>query len=298
MAAVFDHTCWRAIQVDHPADWELAVASGFGQPGVCVFGDRFSQRLSLQWKPLTYVPELEHILDGFRQKAQDPKSLLPLDSAPPPWLGLLRKTQRGWVAQAGRFFEHNRLLVEATVVWPGRRDENLERTILQSIDTVDTTAPTRPWRAMGLDLWIDSRMDLRSSNNQVGRVRWEFAGPQRRGPVLTVERLALPKYWLDKPLHDWLVGEMLPGHRILHQGVLDYNGHRGHRLVSAGKVSMLSSWRGIHLLRVDAAWSCQREERVYRVSYSELSRQEDLALPEHFRLRCCQPSPAVVVLKA
>jgi len=111
--------------------------------------------------------------------------------------------------------------------------------------------------------------------------------------VLTVERLAMPEYWLDKPLRDWLLDQLKPGESVVRQGVVDHNGHRCERLLSARKIGWVSSCRGIRRLRCDLAWTCPQENRVYRVSHSAPSDGEGLELPGTFSLRCCRPAPAV-----
>lgn len=268
--------------------------SGFGEPGTIIFADRFSHRLQLKWKPLTYVPHLEHVLDEFRRTVEDPSTLIPLDS-PLPWQGLVRKAPKGWVTHAGRYFEDTRLLVEATLTWPARRDENLERNILKTIDTVDASGPTRPWRAMGLDLQVDSRLDLRGTSNKVGKISWEFAAGMAKWPLLTVQRLALPQYWLKDTMREWLKTELPKGHKPLHQNNLLMNRHPAERLVSAAGAGPIAHLRDLRMLHVDVGWLCPVEERVYRVSYLTRSTQDDLELPELLSVRCCHDRPVLEV---
>ena len=293
MAVELDRTCWRGMEIGHPVDWELSLASSLDSPGRCSFSDRYYQRLDVQWRPLTYVPQMDRMLDKYRARKEKKTTFHDAPHLPAEWHGLARKTAKAWILHAGRFFRERRLLVEVTILWPDKRDKAAERAILASIAAQDPDAPARTWRASGIEATISGDWELVSGSAQVGRVRWEFRPrKKRRGPrraVLTVERIAAPRYWLDEPLRDWLTDQLPQYSRTIHRGGVQVNAHPGEQLTSRTRIATLPSLRGIRRLRLDVAWQCPIEDRVYHVSYSEPSRRDELVLPEHFQVRCCRP---------
>ena len=179
------------------------------------------------------------------------------------------------------------------MLWPNGRDKALERSILSAMSVQDPAAASQTWRASGIDATVGSDWDLVTCTSKVGRVSWEFR-PRRktghpRGAVLTVERIAAPAYWLDEPLQDWLAGLLPERSKTINRGPTQINSHPGERLTSSTRLAMFSSLRGMRRLRLDIGWQCPTEDRVYHVSYAQPFREDDLALPEHFEIRCCQP---------
>lgn len=281
------------MRIGHPADWELAIACGLDEPGRCCFADRAHQRLDVRWRPLKYVPNMDLMLDKYRRKTSKKLDVSDLDTAPEPWCGVVRKTPDGSIVHAGRFFRATRWLVEASLVWPGERDADLEAQVLDTIAAQDPQEDLRAWCAMGFDLTVPRRFDVRSSAAEVGKIRWELAAPGKRGPKLAVERLAMPEYWLKTPLREWVEEQLPPKSRVLHRDTVNVKTHRGEQLISSSKIGTLSSLRGLRQLHLNLAWQCPAEGRVYHVSYAEVSRGEQVALPEHLEVRCCRAAPLI-----
>jgi len=302
MSAALARTCWRAVQVDHPPEWEVVVACGPDDPGRLTLADRYFHRLDMRWRALKYVPNMDLMLSKYKQRSKEDKSeITDLKSAPLPWRGVVHKTPRGVIVHAGRFFKPARLLVEVAIIWPERRDLSLESTLLSSIAPVNSGAGTRLWQAMGLSVTSPSSFHLRESSLKVGRIQWNFslepaekvafAGVKRR-PQLSIERVAVPHYWLKgKALGDWL-GEQLPdGWRRLRRRIVPQGPHSAEELISVRKTSIGLRLRGYHQMRLDLAWRCPLEGRVYHVSFVELRRNEEIHLPSQWQVHCCRPVP-------
>jgi hypothetical protein len=296
MAEPLERTCWRAIQVDHPPEWEVAVASGADDPGRLVFADRCFHRLDICWKTLKYIPNMDLMLSKHRQgDRQDGTTLCDLPTAPAPWKGVVRKTPSGAVVHAGRFFRQERLLVEAALVWPDHRDPRLESRVLESIQAVDADGQERLWQAMGLSVTCPSNFDLHESSLKVGLIQWDFRMKPHKGrrdkpgPQLRIERIALPDYWLKgRSLQDWLAEQVPSSSRQLRQQVVPQGRHTACQVLSTGKAPLAGRLRGYRLLRLDVAWRCPIEERVYHVCLSEPRKDEELAFLEHWEVRCCR----------
>jgi len=277
----------------------MAVASGYGEPGRCAFADRRFHRLDLRWREVKKVPNLKLMLEKHRLDAEgEARQLSPLSGAPREWHGLVRQAPPGTVIHAARVFPDQHLLVEATVVWPERRDAALESAILASVG-LDCSPDRRLWQAMGISLELSPQFDLRSSDSTIGRVKWEFAADRKSDPQLTVERLAMPEHWLKgAALLDWLVDQLPPRQEVIEQGLVTMGNHRAHRLISRGKTSALASLRGLQRLRLDLAWQCPIEDRIYHLTACQVSRERHLDLPGEAHVTCCRPVPEVTGRRA
>ncbi len=295
MALPLDTTIWRGMQVCHPAEWELSTASVFGEDGRCGFSDRAYERLDVRWRPLKYVPDIETMVMKHRQRLEKETELSNLTQAPPEWRGLMRKAPQGaTIIHAGRFFQTQRLMVEAMLVWPQQRDADAEHAILESITPRAIQDGRHTWQAMGIEMTAPGDYDLYESNAEVGRVKWVFRREAMKEPSFTVQRIAMPEYWLKGSLADWL-GRQLPADQtIVEQGPVNCCGHTGEQLLSRGVIGKFASLRGRRRLRHDWAWQCPIERRVYHVTFVQEGRDEELDLPEAFAIRCCRPAPVVV----
>ena len=293
MGTVLDRTCWRGMQIDHPQAWELSVASGIDESGRLKYVDRLHERLDVRWKPLKYVPDMPKALEKYRGSVGRKAKVSDLRGAPEPWQGVVRKLGKGAIVHAGRFFREVRWLVEVAVLWPRRRNTDLEREILASVRAEDPAAPVVRWQASGLSLTLGRQFRLQTNEARVGRVTWTFTTQAKRGPELAVERLALAGYWLKEALRDWLVEALPDSHEVVRQDVRDFNGHRGEVLISRGRVGRVASLRGLKEVRLDAAWQCPRESRLYHVRRTQISRDAEISLPQDLKIHCCRPAPVL-----
>ena len=291
-------TCWRGVEIEHPALWEISVAIAPGEDGRLTFVDRRYTRLDMRWKPLKYVPDLGDMLERFRrdaQKADDDMEIIPLKNVPEPWAGFCRRGKQGNVVHATRFFKQQRLLFEVVIVWPKHRHRDIERYILESIALSPENAKTASWRALGLEVEVPAEFRMTDNNARVGRVAWTFVGPEtKHPPQLVVERLAMPDQWMTKALDEWLTSELPLGSRVVEEGKLSFNGHGARQLLSETKTDTLRSLLGWRRVRRDVAWRCDRDARLYHVAYSvEAKKGLPVAFPSALRVACCQPQPVV-----
>lgn len=282
--------------MDHPASWEVSIASGGDEPGRLTFVDRRYTRLDLRWRPLKHPPNLDLMLEKYRQKSSGRKGqdvqLGNLTGCPADWKGVVRQAPEGLFVHAGRFFKSQRLLVEAAIIWPERRDKSLERAVLASIAPQDLDAPQRHWRALGLDVTLDRDFELIQNDAKVGRVTWTFGkGKKHAGPRLLVERLAMVQYWLKQPLADWLTQQLPIRSRQIGGDETTFNGHPCARLLSHSKSSTVASLRGRRRVELDMSWHCPTDERVYRLAFSRVQKEKQLELPTDLAVGCCQATP-------
>jgi len=297
MAEQLARTSWRELQIDHPPQWEVAVASGCDAPGRLVLADRLYHRIDVRWKPLKYVPNLELMLARYKRRDKDDKTFYAdLSTAPPDWKGVVHKVSGATIVHAGRFFRSSRILTEATIVWPGGRSIELENRILASVKAAEPGAQLRLWQAMGLSVTCPARYDLREASLKVGRIQWDFwprAGNDKAAAAagqLRVERIAMPDYLLKgRAVREWLAEELPAGSRQLRQRLVGWAGHQVDELVSIGKAPLSARLGGMRLMRLDLAWRCPIEQRIYHVTFTQCRRDEQIVLPEDFAVRCCRP---------
>ena len=144
---------------------------------------------------------------------------------------------------------------------------------------------------MGLRVTLDREFDLYRSDAKVGRVEWLFRTKAKTSPLLQIERIAMPNVWLTDPLRDWLIEQLPENHCPVRQEMTPCNSHRGEALISKAPAGTLASLRGIRKVRLDVAWQCPTENRLYRISLSKLTRQEEVTLPRGLAVHCCGPVP-------
>ena len=93
MTTELERTCWRGMQIGHPADWELSLASALDAPGQCSFSDRYYQRLDVRWRPVTYVPDMDRMLDKYRTRKGKKTAFHDAGHLPDAWRGLACKIE-------------------------------------------------------------------------------------------------------------------------------------------------------------------------------------------------------------
>jgi len=293
MSVELAETIWRGMRMGHPDDWEAIRLSPPGPRHRCIFADRRHQRMEVLWRPLTHVPKLEAMLEKYRARYDKKDRLQKLDAAPAEWLGLKMKGPDGTIVHAGRFFRDQRRLVEVTLLWPKGRSVGLENAILNALAPAAPAGGVVTWQANGISARVPEAFTLRTSSAKVGRVRWDFDTPGKKGDQLTIERLAMPDAWLQGALRDWLLEEVPDKHRVVRQGLRTVESHRREELVSSAGAGKLKALRGIKRVRLDAAWVCSGEDRLYHVALTRVSRDEDLSLPDGLLVRCCRGAPVV-----
>ncbi len=141
-------------------------------------------------------------------------------------------------------------------------------------------------------------MDLVASDPKVGRISWRFENKNRktRGETpysILVERMAMVRHWLQEPVIDWLQKELPPSAKIVSKNATTFNTHEAQRLLSETKVGTLSSLRGLRERRIDVAWVCPVDGRLYHLASTQTSRQPAQELPADWKVDCCVSMPAV-----
>ena len=279
----FSRTCWRGIRIAHPSDWEPAYLSRLNEPMQCRFVDRRFERLQVTWQVLPREPDLPEMYRRLaRHEGRKPSPAL---KGVPEWTGLVRHEGAGAVVHAGRFFRPGRWLVQVVMVWPEARDRELERAVFEGISP-QPAGQVRDWEALGLSAAVPADFDLTEAGSKVGKVAWDFKRPKRRWAGLSIERLAMPEAWLKGPLGEWLAGEIPPGFRPRRETPVDCGGQGGTEIYSR-RASPVTFLLRTGMSRLDRAWLCRNEARVYRVAYWDRAAGQ-IDWPAGLEVHCCQ----------
>jgi len=298
-AAEMVETCWRGLRFKHPSDWEPSKLPGPEESPQAILVDRRYQRLHLEWKVVDRTPDLERMFQELGEKNRDNPGRKLTGVAG--WTGLVRTEQASRAArspgaeapprevavvQAGRFFSDASLLVQAVITWPGRRDASLEAAVLGSIAPLKPSDRSR-WRAMGLEALVPAGFELTSAVSPVGRVTWQFRRSERPAAGLSIERIAMVRYWLQKPLEEWLADEAGRELKVLGVSPARSGPHPGCELLARRRELWTSlTGRGVH--RLYRAWSCPHTKRVY-VLWTERKARDRIDWPEGLEVACCTP---------
>ncbi|MGQ9662760.1 MAG: hypothetical protein ACUVWX_10570 [Kiritimatiellia bacterium] len=298
---VLAHVCWQGLEIELPPDWELVRATPPSDPPACTFADRRYERLRLRWQQQPPPGDMRKLFEEDPDGGTGPSRSV-LTAAPAGWHGLVTELGRACVVHAGRFFPSDDLLVEAIIIWPEGRPAALENRLLASIRPSRPVEGVRLWEAMGLRMWIGGEFDLISFRADAGLTEWRFElrqgqsqlrkeSAERRGSVsaLLVRRIALPRYWLTVPLDQWIESHLPAGTRVKARRRDTFRGHETFILESCEATGLVDRLRGKCRLRLDLAWECAVEARVYYVTWMETKRGEGIVLPEHVRIECCRP---------
>ncbi|HSV27808.1 MAG TPA: hypothetical protein VLH60_07935 [Sedimentisphaerales bacterium] len=253
----------------------------------CSFTDRYHQRMDMRWRKLGYVPSLKKMLERHQKKEHQSKTAV-LSGQPEGWIGTLREVQGGWIVNTGKFFADAELLVEIILVWPDKRDRELENRILRGIRPVELQDGARIWQAMGMCVRLDGEYDIIEYKAEAGRVEWVFGRQKDRcGQRVAVERIAMPKYWLKSTIEKWLKSQVQEW-TMTDEWSGHINGHEASGLKAVTRGLMVDSLLFKRKFRADRAWLCGNEQRVYKVSCSAIRRSRDISIPEDVFVECCQ----------
>ena len=104
---------------------------------------------------------------------------------------------------------------------------------------------------------------------------------------MTVERIAMSRYWLTKPLAEWLKTQLPAGYTATDERKTRLAGHDAVELHSHQRNPLRGALR-LRTRRVDLAWPCPMTQRIYRVGVWQ-RRRDAIDWPAPLELDCCRP---------
>ena len=150
---------------------------------------------------------------------------------------------------------------------------------------------------MGVSLDLTDQWELSEFTTSVGQIKWLFTRRGDSAPSLSIERLAMVQYWLGGSVGDWIEGDLDETTQVIERRAVNCNGHNGEQLITSSRITPFASLLGVRQAKLDRAWQCPADGRVYRISHWAKSRTEQIDLPAELAVRCCRPVPVVKVAK-
>jgi hypothetical protein len=98
-------------------------------------------------------------------------------------------------------------------------------------------------------------------------------------------------HWLQQPLADWLLKALPERSAAVEKNEITFNAHGAWRLLSEKKIGTVSSLRGLRQRRLDVAWVCPADGRLYHLACSQTRRDRNMELPAGLEVKCCGPAP-------
>lgn len=191
---------WRHFSLQIPDAWEMLLFSRDMQAGYCTFADRYQHRLEFNWKQIPGNPDWERMWQDYRDqlacKSNHNSAPLPLQSYKE-WVGLDIQAEKAANSRYGRWFSGEHCLIEMVFLWPGRRDEQLLKQVLDSVAEVPADRHARRlWCAFGMQVLASDELALRVCVAQPGQVQMVFTHIKDALREERFERMGLVSYWL------------------------------------------------------------------------------------------------------
>lgn len=284
----FQRLCWRNIEMMHPAGWEMTFASPASITPQIILSDRRYERLKMQWRQLSYTPELARVIAREQDEA---KSVTILTSVPDGWHGLVASYEHGLVIHAGKFFPETKTLAEIILFWNKERNKHIENKIMESIRPLPPSIPDCMWEAMGIKAKIPSECTLSKFTAEAGQITWNFMyGTKSKKeiiisyhPILSVIFPQQKITW--ETIKEFVeVNTRLSGQKTLQAEPYTYNGHTGVRIEYSVIAKGIKRLIGYKDRVVELAWACPVEERLYRLF---IPFDEYHVLSEKLSVKCC-----------
>jgi hypothetical protein len=286
----FQRLCWRNIEMLCPAEWEMTFSSSPADTPRIILSDRRYERLKMQWRQLSYTPELSRVIEKHQDEVEH---VTILNSLPEGWYGTIAPCGSGSVIHAGKFFSKTKMLVELILFWNKQREKHIEEKIMESIHPVSSSVQSCLWEAMGMKVKIPSECTLSAFNAEAGQILWKFMyGDKKSKKEVIICRIALLRAIFPQPDISWedlkafIESQANPRKsRIARAESSTYNGHTAVRIVwltiPDGMIKRLTGYKN---KIVEVAWACPVEEKIYRLS---IPFEDCHVLSEKLHVKCC-----------
>ncbi len=274
---------WAGMRFEVPDDWDIARHAVTVDTGTLAFVDRRHQRLTLSWVPCRAAPDVGRMLADCRTRDEQQKSAHAFAGlAPcPPWRGYRWREGDRALSRAGRHDSVFGRWIEVVFVWPGERDDGLERRILERFSVVEDADELSRVRAFGMDVGAPPGWRLERALVHSGETVLRYrAGRREEAEVRKV-----------KAVDAWFDGDLGGYARRLHGGARVSAAHtrvNGHAAagVSGPEPRFNIRWLvGGRRVRQDLVWLCPAQNALHGVSV--LRARKGQCVPDSFEVVCC-----------
>ena len=264
--------------MDHPRDWEIALAAGPDEPPRCAFADRHYYRLDLRWQEVHGSPQPGAAAGEAPPEPQGraPRRLAAGRSARPGGAGCCEKARAAASPTRPRCSATGGCWRRRRCFGPGSATRSWRRPSWNHV-AVDAAAAGPPVAGHGdqpgAGRGVQAPQQRQPRRPGAVAVRRPRRARPRRSPS---SAWPCPTAGSSEPLEDWLTEQLPPRHAVVARGATTFNGHAAAAGCSAGA---RAAWRRrsarLRPIRLDVAWLCQAENRLYHLTFARLSRTED-----------------------
>ncbi len=252
---------WRHLGIGLPAEWEMLQYSLKMESGRCAFADRYGFRCEMTWQRVDGPPDFDRMLSDYQAKLTEDGMARGHRIENAGIAGLKGRLNGATVTRFGRYAVGESCLVELVFPWPGKRDPDVEREVLQSFQEVPADAAgCRRWRAFGMDVKVPQGLTLGSCRVEPALAEWQFVNRRER-PVLRCARRGLVEEWMKESPQSWLEHEARPASRP--PARWRHQRRNRHAVDRVDGTAQPQGWlrRKRHLQA--EAWICQGDGRLY-----------------------------------
>jgi len=231
------------------------------ESGRCAFADRYGFRCEMTWRHVDGPPDFDRMLSDYKAKLTEDgmENGHRIENAGIP--GLKGKINGTTITRFGRYAAGESCLVELVFPWPGKRDKDLEREVLESFqESPADTDGCRRWRAFGMDVKVPQQLTIGSCRVEPALAEWQFVDRRER-TALRCSRRGLVEAWMKESAQSWLEREARPDtHPPARWRHERRNGHAVDQV--EGRAQPQGWWRRKRHLEAEA-WICHRDGRLY-----------------------------------
>lgn len=253
---------WRNFRLALPDDWDLLQFTRRPVQGRCAWADRYGFRLEFIWRAVPGPPDFDRMMGDYAAKLEAEGARRLRRERREHWHGIVAEQGGRPISRFGAYFDRESCIVELVFPWAAERAPAIERAVLASVreEPPDATGRRR-WRAFGMDLRTDGRLDLLECRVAPGRSELRF-GDERGRRVARFQRLGLRPFWMRVGVAEWL-REQTRGWRDCRESAHRRGDHQVFRREGETPTGILEGRLRGRKRAGWEAWICPADDRLY-----------------------------------
>ena len=290
--ARMQNICWMGMSLQVPGSWEMVRHATSSRQGSLMMVDRRHQRLQLTWQQIQREPDLEQMIEDYRNKDLEEhrgvkhKRVVGVGG----WVALRRSRADHHLTRAVRFEKSCSRLVELVLPWPGvgGADGEVELDVLQGYRLEGPDGQSERWCAFGLEVQTPQGWSLHSAEIEPGSANMRFI--KGRSEAL-IRRLGAVDAWFKGRLETFVQQQVEDASKT--PRLRTYRNHPACELTTEEPCTRWQRWTGKARRRMDLAWLCPTDHAVYHLMTLSPMKLERAAEPGDFAVGCCQAGEAL-----
>ncbi|MBT3375530.1 MAG: hypothetical protein HN742_04515 [Lentisphaerae bacterium] len=258
---------WRNIAIAVPRTWEMLQFSRGMDSGRCAFADRYQFRCELNWRTVPGPPDFDRMMSDYSTKLSEKGVEAPKALRLGSWRGVEGVRDGLLTSHYGGYLPGEHCLLELVLLWPDRKQAELERRIISSIrEEPVMQGGLRHWQAFGMEAGVhtDVAPFLESCTVNPAHVDMIFRNRSKQREEHFARR-GLVKQWLEGSVGDWLHWWLPKDFEMESQTSDTIDGHRLFMTTGTRWSWGIRRFFRQRLRCHAAAWICPQDERLYSV---------------------------------